>query len=81
MLIQFQTDHFNKINLEIIEIFCIPFFILSLGNLVSQGLSSYMGLMATVLDKEALEFSIRNRRKTKKEHKERKIGLFHSHWF
>lgn len=72
-----------KINLEIInEIFCIPFFILSLGNLVSQGLSSYMGLMATVLDKEALEFSIRSRRKTKKEHKEeRKIGLFHSHWF
>lgn len=47
---------------------------------MSQGLSGYMGLMATVLDKEALEFSIRKRRKTKKEHKEeRKIGLFHSH--
>ena len=39
-----------------------------------------MGLMATVLDREALEFSIKNRRKTKKEHKEKcKIGLFDSH--
>ena len=47
---------------------------------MSQGLSSHMGLMATVLDREALEFSIKNRRKTKKEHKEKcKIGLFDLH--
>ena len=46
---------------------------------VSRGLR-YKGLMATVLYREALEFSIKNRRKTKKEHKEEcKIGLFDSH--